>query len=756
MGIQESYFRVFICLILLQLVCAIKAIRSEKPIGKYVAMINGAIILPIVGNMIIIKARTQGVSYLGYYLSYIGMNTIMVTVINFTNLYCKGVDEEKKHSKPYPIYALAAINMVQLCLGPVFHHVISLESITFKDRVFYRDVPKIGLTFHRITDYFLFLCILLIYIVAVVKTTRLYRGKYYVILITLVASGIFQFISIKTREPIDRSILIHGIFGIVIFYLSIIYRPVGLLDTLLSNVISDMNDAVYVFDNTDRIVWTNERALELLGLKEYKSNEVRKTLFEKFENITGRGENWKENRVVGKNYYILEKKSVKTDTDKLNGSFLVIKDDTERHNAIEKEVYDSRHDSLTGIYNMQYLYTRINELINSSDREYILIYFNVKNFKLINDNFGKEFGDVVLIDLAKWLRANVKNGLFGRLVADTFGVCIPRDEFDERYYLAQFKNFVVIYKNLEQRINIHMGIYVIKNKSFDVSIMFDRAHLAITDIEENYKTVIRYYDEKIKQGLLEEQKLAGDFNDALMNNQIVPYLQPIADRKGKIVGAEALARWIHPEMGFLPPYKFIPLFEKNGVITDLDTHIWESVCKILVEWKKTNPDKFISINISPKDFYFTDVFAVIVNLVRKYDIEPEKVRIEITETAMMNDSEERNNILSKLRAIGFIVEMDDFGSGYSSLNMLKDMPVDLLKLDMKFLSSDNNDKSGIIIKNIINLANELDIITLTEGVETKEQFEFLASQGCELFQGYYFAKPMPVEEFNEYLLKQDA
>ena len=756
MDIQERYFRVFICLIILQIVCAIKALRSGKPIGKYVAMINGAIILPIVGNMIIIKAKTQGISYFGYYLSYIGMNTILITVINFTNLYCKGVDEEKSHSKPYPIYALAAINMVQLCLGPVFHHVISLETIQLRDRVFYRDVPKIGLTLHRITDYILFLCILLIYIVAVVKTTRLYRGKYYVILLTLIASGLFQFISIKTREPVDRSILIHGVFGIVIFYLSIIYRPLGLLDTLLSNVISDMNDAVYVFDNTNRIVWTNDRALELLGLKEFKTGIVRKTLFDMFENITGRGENWKENRIIGNNYYILEKKSVKTEDNKLNGSFLVIRDDTERHNAIEKEVYDSRHDSLTGIYNMQYLYTRISELINSSDREYILIYFNVKSFKLINENFGKEFGDVVLIDLAKWLRVNIKNGVFGRLVADTFGVCIPKDEFDERYYLQQFKNFVVIYKNLEQRINIHMGVYTIINKSLDVSIMFDRAHLAILNIEENYKTVIKYYDEEIKQGLLEEQKLVGDFNDAIMNDQIVPYLQPIADRNGKIVGAEALARWIHPEMGFLPPYKFIPLFEKNGVITDLDIHIWEDVCKVLVEWKKTNPDKFISINISPKDFYYTDVLAVIVNLVRKYDIEPEKIRIEITETVMMNDFEERNNILSKLRAVGFIVEMDDFGSGYSSLNMLKDMPVDLLKLDMKFLSSDNNDKSGIIIKNIINLANDLDIITLTEGVETKEQFESLVSKGCELFQGYYFAKPMPVEEFNEYLLKQEA
>jgi EAL domain-containing protein (putative c-di-GMP-specific phosphodiesterase class I) len=280
--------------------------------------------------------------------------------------------------------------------------------------------------------------------------------------------------------------------------------------------------------------------------------------------------------------------------------------------------------------------------------------------------------------------------------------------------------------------------------------MFDRAHLSTARIMDDYKTAISYYDDNIRNNILEEQKLASQLFDALKEDQIVPYLQPITDKNGKVVGAEALARWIHPEYGFLPPYKFIPVFEKNGLITELDNHIWECACQILQKWKKEYNDLFISINISPKDFYFTDVVAELNKLVQKYDIDTSRLRIEITETAMFSDVEEKIHIFNKLKESGFIIEIDDFGSGYSSLNMLKDMPVDVLKIDMNFLSKDDN-KSKKIVKNVIHLSNDLSITSLTEGVETEQQYKQLAQMGCSLFQGYYFAKPMPVSEFEEFI-----
>lgn len=755
MIIQERYFLLYICLIMVQLFCCVKAYKSDKPIGKYTSFVNAFIILPIVGNIIIIMSENMHVSYLGYLLYYIGMTMVMLSLVVFTNVYCKGVDEysKNKHSKPYVLYVLVIIDIIQLLLGDAFHHIVSLEPTMLDGKILYSDVPKVGLTFHRIADYFIFVCIVLIYSISIYKTSKLYREKYVLLLITLVASAVAQFIYIQNRKIIDHSIIFHAILGGVIFYLSIIHRPLRLLDAMLSNIISDMNDAVYVFDNTHRCVWVNEQGMNLLELKDSSLKEVKDTLFEKFKDITNKGDSWTESRVIGKKYYILEKKSVKAEREKLAGSVLIVKDDTKRQQAVEREVYDSRHDSLTGIYNMKYLYSRISNQLAYTDEEYVLLYLNIKSFKLINENFGKTYGDVVLIELANWIRNNVSDGLYGRLVSDTFGICILKKDFDEDFYIRELSDFVVILKNVELRINIHIGVYEVLNRSMDVSVMFDRAHLAISNVEEKYKTVVKYYDEKIRNEMLEEQRLVSDFPVAIKYDHIIPYLQPIVDEKGKVVGAEALARWNHSGMGFLPPYKFIPLFEKNGLITQLDMHIWEQACKILNEWKKLNLDLFISINISPKDFYFTDVVSVIVKLIKKYDIEPRKLRIEITETAMMSNPEERIDILNKFRDAGFIVEMDDFGSGYSSLNTLKDMPVNLLKIDMKFLSKDNDERANIIIKNIINLTNDLNIVSLTEGVETKEQFEGLLAMGCELFQGYYFSKPMPVEEFSSFIEK---
>ena len=281
--------------------------------------------------------------------------------------------------------------------------------------------------------------------------------------------------------------------------------------------------------------------------------------------------------------------------------------------------------------------------------------------------------------------------------------------------------------------------------------MFDRALLAMTTIQDEYQRHIAYYDEKIRKEVLWAQKISAQLKDAIANRDVIPYLQPIVDGTGKIVGAEALARWIHAEEGFLSPASFIPVFEKNGMITEIDKHMWRCACEILAGWEKEEKDLFISVNISPKDFYFMDVTAEIQNLVKEYGVSPSKLRIEITETVMMTDVENRMKMIDELRRAGFIVEMDDFGSGYSSLNLLKDMPVDVLKIDMKFLTKTTDDmQAKTILQNIINLSENLGIFSLTEGVETKPQLEMLSEMGCKLFQGYYFAKPMPLAEFEEF------
>jgi EAL domain-containing protein (putative c-di-GMP-specific phosphodiesterase class I) len=282
--------------------------------------------------------------------------------------------------------------------------------------------------------------------------------------------------------------------------------------------------------------------------------------------------------------------------------------------------------------------------------------------------------------------------------------------------------------------------------------MFDRARMALNTIKNDYQIFLAYYDDAMRNQVLWDQNISSQLGEAIASRQIVPYLQPIVNADGKTVGAEALVRWIHPQLGFLSPAKFVPVFEKNGMIADVDRYMWRCACEILARWKKEGNDRFISINISQKDFYFMDVVSVITGYVEKYGVERSRLRIEITESVMMEDNKYRMRILNDFKEAGFIVEIDDFGSGYSSLNMLKDMPVDIVKIDMGFLNqSQQNDRATKILHNIINMISDLGIISLTEGVETGEQYKSLSDMGCRLFQGYHFSKPMPVEEFEKWI-----
>ena len=314
----------------------------------------------------------------------------------------------------------------------------------------------------------------------------------------------------------------------------------------------------------------------------------------------------------------------------------------------------------------------------------------------------------------------------------------------------QISKFVISNGSVDHNILIHVGLYKVTDPDIDVSIMFDRAHVALNTVKGEFNHHVAVYDNMMRDQVLWDQKISAQLEKAIKEKQLQPYLQPIVDNHGKIIGSEALVRWIHPEEGFLPPIKFIPVFERNGMIAEVDKYIWRCACEILASWTGDRSNLFISINISPKDFYFMDVYSEITALVKEYGIEPSRLRVEITESVMMTDIENRIAILNNFRESGFIVEMDDFGSGYSSLNQLKDMPLDGLKIDMKFLSSaTNNERSETILRHVVKMSKELGLFSLTEGVETKEQYDMLNEMGCNLFQGYYFAKPIPLDEFEK-------
>ena len=763
MNMRIGFSIVYAILIAVLLFCAVKSFRSNKSIGRSVGLLNLSLIPPLIGNLVIIVSSIRELSFVGCYIYFLGMDLVMLALVRFTVEYCSVIVMGKL--KRTVMYAAIALDAVQLILNMFFAHAFDLEIIQVQGAPYYRLVPLWGQLVHRAVDYTIFFSVIVIFFVAAVRTAKIYRERYSVLLVTMLLISVWQTFYIVSRTPVDRSVLSYGVFGILVFYLSLYYRPLRLLDNMLSNIASKMTEALFVYAPTGKCIWANETGLKLLDVGKDELEQVSSRLKKMFGERPFSNKDWSDTRTVEADdnimYYYMENHFVSEDSKHLAGSYLLIRDTTEEQLRIQRDFYNSTHDSMTGLYTKQYLYECIGKILEcEKDTDFTVIFVDVNNFKIVNDVFGSEFGDKALLKIAGWLRHTMTgNCLYGRLSGDTFGVFMPTEQF----YAAKdsiendLSNFIVADGNVEHRLLIHLGVYDINDRAAEAAAMFNKAHLALSAIKDNYKLHIALYDNDMREKILWEQKIMAGLDQAIETKQIRPYLQPITDRSGKVVGAEALARWIHPQHGFMSPAMFIPLLEKNGLIVEVDKHIWRCACEILSEWKKESKKMFISVNISPKDFYYIDVVSEIKKLVKEYDLEPERLRVEITETVMMTDVKEKVRVLDELRQAGFIVEMDDFGSGYSSLNMLKDMPVDVLKLDMKFLSdSDNSGRAQTIIRNIIKLSEELNIVSLTEGVETVQQYDQLSEMGCELFQGYYFAKPMPREDFESFASKQNS
>ena len=752
---RTEFTVIFICLITALGACAVLAHRSRRAIGTSVCLLIAALIPPVLGNLIVVCSHTPGHAAVGYYIYFIGMDFVMYNLLRFCFEYC-GIPRTGFVVR-YGVNVLLLTDIIQLLLNQCLHHAFGLEEITVDASPYFRMVPHLGQALHRIVDYGIFFAVLIIFCVKLIHAPRIYFERFSAILFTMIAAGIWQTFYIFSRTPIDRSMIGFGVFGLLIYYFSLRYRPMRLLDSMLSRLVSGLPEALFFFDINDKCIWANRPALELVGLKEDELDKVCDHLYGMFGEHEHPEREWTARHVIGDGsdaqYYVVEKHMVTDENLRDAGKFLSIRDNTEEEQRLQHEIYNATHDSLTGLYTREYLFERIRKTIAQNPwTHYYVAFLNVRNFKIINDIFGNAFGDHALKYIANSLHDNLpRTCLYGRLSGDTFGFLIPVSDFDPEHAEALLADLAVEHGGISHHLLLHQGVYEIRDKNIEVSVMFDRAHLALYTITDEYKNHIAYYDDEIRDKVLWDQHISSQLKAAIAERQILPYFQPIMERSGKCVGAELLARWQHPEKGFLSPGSFIPVFEKNGMIVELDKYMWRCACEALARWGEAEPELFISVNISPKDFYFIDVIAEIKGLVREYGIAPARLRIEITETVMMTEADDRMRILQEFRNAGFIVEMDDFGSGYSSLNLLKDMPVDVLKIDMKFLGkTDEKAKARTIMHNILNLSEDLGIASLTEGVETEEQYRMLSEMGCKLFQGFHFASPMPLEDFEKF------
>ncbi|RDB64522.1 PAS domain S-box protein [Gordonibacter sp. 28C] len=422
----------------------------------------------------------------------------------------------------------------------------------------------------------------------------------------------------------------------------------------------------------------------------------------------------------------------------------------------------SDHDALSGLLSRNGFNERVRSLLDDHPGEqYMLVYGDIDRFKVYNDLFGTLTGDRLLADIGTMIRDVMPAGsVAARLRADHFVCCCPRSSFDPDALLAKFDEWFSSYRD-DFTFFVRVGLYAIDDPTLDVNLMCDRALLALRSAKSGYagsKYVL--YDERLRSSVLKEQELAGEMIVALENGQFVPFFQPqYRYTTGRMVGAEVLARWNHPVKGLLGPMEFIPVFERNGLIATFDFYMWDQACRCLRAWideRGVQRVPRLSVNLSRADIYRSDLCSYLAGLVERYDVPPHLLHLEITESAYMEAPEQLIDVVTKLRAAGFTVEMDDFGSGYSSLNTLKDVPVDVLKLDMGFLDARAGVRGGLILASIVRMARWLDLPTIAEGVETNQQAAYLASVGCEYMQGYLFSKPVDRTAFEHLLDELDA
>ena len=418
-----------------------------------------------------------------------------------------------------------------------------------------------------------------------------------------------------------------------------------------------------------------------------------------------------------------------------------------------------RYDRLTGVCSKEYFYQRVKEtLADSPEKEYDLVCSNVENFKLVNDVFGVAAGDCLLKGIAKICQEFVGgNGFCGRIGADQFA-CVMERGF--AYTGDLFTDITGRINDLSCTKNVRMkwGVYAVEDKSVPVEQMCDRALLAAHSIKGQYNQYFAVYDDTLREELLREQAITNEMAAALSEGQFEVYLQPkYRLEDGVLAGAEALVRWNHPKQGILSPATFVPLFEKNGFITKLDQFVWDKTCAMLRQWDdKGYPPLDISVNVSRADIYNADLTEILLQTVHKYGLPVSRLSLEITESAYTESPDQIIETVESLKKQEFLIEMDDFGSGYSSLNMLNQLPLDILKLDMQFIRSETaKPKSQGILRHIMDIAGTMGLRVVAEGVETDEQLERLREIGCDYGQGYYFAKPMPYDAF-ETLLKESA
>lgn len=412
-------------------------------------------------------------------------------------------------------------------------------------------------------------------------------------------------------------------------------------------------------------------------------------------------------------------------------------------------------DELTNAMNRNAFEIQAKNMLLSAKQPYAIISFDIRNFKYINDTYGYHYGDRLLQTIAEYIadHLHLDEECLARLNADNFMLLVHQDRKEN---IQAYRNMISEIRNISKLIeplSLCFGIFEIPDHcNLSVHAMMDKAQLAHKAGKERNRDLCTYYNDTLATQINHENQIIALMHNGIDNDEFLVYIQPKFNvSQESIISGEALVRWNSPQLGFLPPDEFIPIFEKNGFISELDFYMLKKTCSYLQTSLNSEYTTYpISINISRVTLLQQDFLQRFKDIVEHFQIPHSFIEVELTESAFNGWSEDMMSILKELKSAGFMISMDDFGSGYSSLNLLRILPIDILKLDREFINEEHQTKEAKgIISCIVEMAHLLNIQVICEGIETKEQLEFLKSVHCDFGQGYYFAKPIPLDDFIE-------
>ena len=419
----------------------------------------------------------------------------------------------------------------------------------------------------------------------------------------------------------------------------------------------------------------------------------------------------------------------------------------------------AERDSLTGLYNWNFFFEYAEQIRRYHPHWNMdAIVIDIERFHSVNDFNGREFGDRILRALSDAIREFLRGteGIACRKDADRFGIyCLHCEDY---HAVLQFFQQKINEASSQVSVRLRMGVCPAFG-GVSLVLLFDRAHTACSSVRGSYKTHLMIYNEDMYKRELYSQRLLNDLRQAVEERQFRVFYQPKYDIQcdpPRLNSAEALVRWIHPELGFISPGDFIPLFERNGLIHVVDGYVWAEAAKQIARWR----EKFgmtvpLSVNVSRTEVFDPDLEKNLLRLVEDNGLSAKDIKLEVTESAYTDDANQLVAVIQQLRDRGFEIEMDDFGSGYSSLNTISTLPIDVLKMDMKFIQNiEENNRDFRLIELILDIAKYLNVPVVAEGVETEHQLRLLRDAGCDFVQGYYFSRPLPAADFENLIQKE--